>query len=83
MPREIMLDRSHYSGTVLDRDVVAFAEEYYQYHTLEPAPEMDDSEGWQWECDEAIMHMNSILNEKGKQQYYMSEDNSLYLVTGE
>ena len=81
MPREIMLDRSHYSGTVLDRDVVAFAEEYYQYHTLEPAPEMDDSEGWQWECDEAIMWMNSIEHENDR--YYMIEDNSLYLVTGE
>lgn len=79
MPREIMLDRSHYSGTVLDRDVVAYAETYYMYRGLNP--EMDDSEGWQFECDEAIMWMNSIEHENDR--YYMIDDNSLYLVTGE
>ena len=79
--REIVLDRSHQSGTDLDRDVVAYAEAYYQYRSLEPVAEMDDSEGWQWECDEALIWMNSILEEEGK--HYMIDDNSLYLVTGD
>ena len=73
---EIILDRSHFSGTDLDRDIVAYAETYYMYRGL--SPEMDDSEGWQFEADEALMWMN--INEEENGQYYMIDDNSLYLA---
>lgn len=79
--RELILDRSHFSGTDLDRDIVAYAEYNYLYRSLEPPADMDDSEGWQWEADEAIMWMNATLEHDGK--YYMIEDNCLFLVTGE
>lgn len=77
--RELILDRSHHSGTALDRDIVAYAEAYYMYRGVNP--EMDDSEGWQWECDEALTWMNDIEHSDGR--YYEIEDNSLFLVTGE
>ncbi len=79
--REIMLDRSHFSGTDLDRDIVTFAEWNYMYRIDGDEPEMDDSEAWQFLADDALMWMNMTHEEEGK--YYMIEDNSLFLVSEE
>lgn len=75
--REIILDCSCFSGTDLDRDIVAYAEWHYMYR-LEDEPEWDDSEGWQFVADEALMWMNSVEEESGR--HYEIEDNSLFLV---
>ena len=79
--RTLVLDRSHFSGTDLDRDIVTYAQDNFGYVMLEPIADMDDSEGWQWEADEAILHMNAIAYEDGK--WYEIEDNSLFLVEGD
>ena len=77
---EIILDRSHCSGTDLDRDIVSYAEARYMYRSPE-YPAMDDSEGWQWEADEALIWMNDI--EHDNERYYMIEENCLYLMEEE
>jgi hypothetical protein len=75
---EIILDRSHFSGTDLDRDIVTYAEWNYLYRIQDNEPEMDDSEAWQFIADDAMDWMNTVEEENG--QYYMIDDNSLYLA---
>ena len=77
--RELMLDRSHFSGTDLDRDIVTFAEWHYMYRIDGDEPEMDDSEEWQFLADDAMIWMNTTEEENGR--YYEIEDNCLFLVT--
>ena len=74
---QIILDCSQYSGTALDRDIVAYAESNYDYD-FQREFAMDDSEQWQWEADEAISFMNDM--EHHNERYYMIEENSLYLM---
>ena len=74
---EIILDCSHYSGTDLDKMIVDYAESRYMYR-LPDYPDPNDSEGWQYEADDALMWMNDI--EHDNERYYMIEENSLYLM---
>ena len=76
---QIILDCSQYSGTALDRDIVAYAESNYDYD-FQREFAMDDSEQWQWEADEAISFMNDI---EFPNRFYMIEENSLYLMDAE
>lgn len=73
---QCILDRSHFSGTDLDRDIVAFAEAVYMYRLQEDIA-MDDSEGWQWAADDALEWMNEIEYENEKVLFI--DDNSLYI----
>ena len=73
---QLVIDDSQYSGTALDRDIVAYAESNYDY-PFQRDFVMDDSEQWQWEADEAISFMNDI---EFPNRYYMIEENSLYLM---
>ena len=76
---QLVIDDSQYSGTALDRDIVAYAESNYDYD-FERGFAMDDSEQWQWEADEAISFMNDI---EFPNRFYMIEENSLYLMDAE
>jgi hypothetical protein len=73
---QIIFDDSHFSGTDLDRDIVAYASMHYMYRY--DMPEWDDSEAWQFIADDAMDWMNTVEEENG--QYYMIDDNSLYLA---
>lgn len=76
---ECILDRSHFSGTDLDRDIVSYAEAVYMYRGEEI--EWDDSEGWQYEAEDALIWMDEIEYDNGK--FFLVEDNSLFLVSFE
>ena len=76
---QLVIDDSQYSGTALDRDIVAYAESTYDY-PFQREFVMDDSEQWQWEADEAISFMNDI---EFPNRYYMIEENCLYLMEEE
>lgn len=74
---ECILDRSHFSGTDLDRDIVSYAEAVYMYRGDEEI-EWDDSERWQYEAEDALIWMDTIEYDNNK--YFLVEDNSLFLV---
>ena len=57
--------------------IVDYAESRYMYR-LPDYPDPNDSEGWQYEADDALMWMNDI--EHDNERYYMIEENSLYLM---
>jgi hypothetical protein len=78
--REIILDRSHFSGTDLDRDIVAYAESQFGYRIFDDNLDWD-SEEWQLEADAAFEWINDAVHEMG--MYFEIEDNSLFLVSGE
>ena len=76
--RELILDCSHYSGTDLDKMIVDYAETHYMYR-LPNYPDPNDTEGWQYDADDALMWMNTTEEELGK--FYEIEDNCLFLVS--
>lgn len=78
--RELIIDRSHFSGTDLDIAIVEYAEKVYDYQ-MEKLHSVSDSEEWLWEADEAFEFMNDIEQQHGR--YFEIEDNSLFLVEGE
>jgi hypothetical protein len=74
--RTLLIDRSHFSGTDLDRDIVSYAVDVYGYVPNKNIA-MDDSEAWQWEADEALAHMDYMHSENGS--YFEVDENCLFL----
>lgn len=79
MSRRLIIDCSHFSGTDLDMEIVGWATAVYGYP--EVSLPMDDSEGWQWEADQALEFLNDEEYKNGR--YFEIEDNSLFLVDGD
>lgn len=72
---QIVIDCSAFSGTDLDMAIVEYAKRNYAF-VSEPV-EAGDSEGWQYEADEALEWMDGIARNGG--YTYFIEDNCLFM----
>lgn len=72
----LIIDCSHFSGTDLDMEVVAYACNNYGFTYPDDYKELS-SEEWQWLADEALEWMDGIARNSG--YCYIIEDNSLYM----
>ena len=73
----LIIDCSAFSGTDLDREIVAYAERNYAFESMPMETWAEYSEYWQYEADAALEWIDGIARNGG--YTYFIEDNCLYM----